>query len=282
MDISFKSQNSFNITQAGHNFLIKGMCSHDCLPDYCFVYVSRGTQSIDIPGKGGVDATAGSFVIYPPGEQNRTYVSDNAGENYWITFRNFNHEIFEKLNFEPYKIYHITPSNNVDEHLERIVDESFFRLDYNNIVLETLFIQLLILLWRKCNNINNDVNDTPPKSKDHSIAMAVYMMKSQCQKNYTLDEYAKMCNLSSYRFSHKFKEEMGMPPMIYRKLCRLKKTRILMRAYPSWSIAKIAEVVGFESTSYFCSAFKEYFNITPTEYRKLHKSNYESKKILDK
>ena len=274
MSISFNSQSSFNITQAGHNFLIKGMNSHDCLPDYCFVYVSRGTQSVHIPGKGDVEAPAGSFVIYPPGEQSRTYISDNAGENYWITFRNFKHEILNILNFEPYKIYHTIPTNNVDEHLEKIVDESFFRLDYSSISLETLFIQLLIMLWRKCNNININIEDAPPKSKDHSIAMAVYMMKSQCQKNYTLDEYAKMCNLSSYTFSHKFKEEMGMPPMIYRKLCRLKKTRMLMRAYPSWSIAKIAEMVGFESTSYFCSAFKEYFNITPSEYRKLPKNNY--------
>lgn len=280
MDAPITNQNSFEITQAGHNFLIKGMDSHEYIQGYCFVYVSRGTQMIHIPGKGDVEAPAGSFVIYPPGIQSRTYISDNAGENYWIIFKRFEHEILKSLNFETYKIYHTIPSNNIDEHLEKIVDENFFGLDYNNLILETLFVQLLIVLWRKCNNIDIYIEnaDAPPKSKDHSIAMAVYMMKSQCQKNYTLDEYAKMCNLSSYRFSHKFKEEMGMPPMIYRKLSRLKKTKMLMRAYPSASIAKIAEMVGFDSTSYFCSAFKEYFGITPTEYRKVHKKDYNSKK----
>ena len=62
--------------------------------------------------------------------------------------------------------------------------------------------------------------------------------------------------------------------MVYRKLCRLKKTSILIRKYPTWPISQIAESVGFESVSYFCSAFKEYFNITPGEYKKNFIKNF--------
>ena len=94
------------------------------------------------------------------------------------------------------------------------------------------------------------------------------MMKSQCQINYRLEDYAQMCNLSNYRFCHRFKEEMGMSPMIYRKLCRLKKTKLLMKVFPERSIAQIAEDVGFESVPYFCRAFREYYHITPTAYKK--------------
>ena len=274
MNIILKSLNSYGISQAGHNFLIKGMNSHDDLNEYCFVYVARGAQNFHIPGIGDVEAPTGSFMIYPPGIQRRNYTKDTMGENYWITFKEFDKGIFSNLNFEPYKIYTTNNIAHINEYFERIIDELLFEASGYKLLVDTLFTQILIDLWRGCINELISKEETPKISKDNSISLAMYMMKSQCQKNYTLDEYAKMCNLSSYRFCHKFKEKTGMSPMVYRKLCRLKKTSILIRKYPTWPISQIAESVGFESVSYFCSAFKEYFNITPGEYKKNFIKNF--------
>lgn len=273
MNISFKSQNSYEISQAGHNFLIKGMSSHDDMNDYCFVYVARGIQNFHIPGIGDVEAPTGSFMIYPPGIQDRNYSKDNMGENYWIIFKEFDKGFFSELGFEPYKIYTTNNTTHINEYFEKIIEELLFEASGHKVFVDTLFTQLLIDLWRGCRNEIRNEDDLPRISKGNSISLALYMMNSQCHNNYTLDEYAKMCNLSSYRFCHKFKEKTGMSPMVYRKLCRLKKTRILIRKHPTWSISQIAESVGFESVSYFCSAFKEYFNITPSEYKKEFEKN---------
>ncbi|MBR3932327.1 MAG: helix-turn-helix transcriptional regulator [Clostridia bacterium] len=268
MDISFKSHSSFGISQAGHNFLIKGMGTYEEIPSYCFVYVARGTQNLHIPDIGDVEAPAGSFMIYLPGSQSRNYTSDIMGENYWMLFENFDNEFFSELGFEPYKIYRTQNTTHINEYFEKIIEELLFETGGHKVFVDTLFTQLLIDLWRGCRNELRNEDDLPRISKGNSISLALYMMKSQCQNNYTLDEYAKMCNLSSYRFCHKFREKTGMSPMVYRKLCRLKKARTLIRARQTWSISQIAESVGFESVSYFCSAFKEYFNITPSEYKK--------------
>ena len=42
MNTTFNSLNSYAITQAGHNFLVKGMTSRDDLTEYCLVYIARG------------------------------------------------------------------------------------------------------------------------------------------------------------------------------------------------------------------------------------------------
>lgn len=268
MNISLNFQISFDISQAGHNFLIKGMNSYDDLSSYCFTYVARGVQNFYIPGEGNVEVPAGSFMIFSPGVQIRNYTNENVGENYWITFNNFDTALFSELGFEPYKIYSTQKPTHINEYCEKIIDEMFFKASGHKLFVDTLFTQLLIDLWRGCRNETINENEIPKISKENSISLAIYMMNSQCQNNYTLDEYAKMCNLSSYRFCHKFKEKTGMSPMIYRKLCRLKKSRVLMRVYPDRTISDIAELVGFESPSYFCSAFKKYFNITPNDYKK--------------
>jgi len=268
MNTTFNSLNSYAITQAGHNFLVKGMTSRDDLTEYCLVYIARGTQNFHIPGIGYVEAPTGSFMIYPPGIQERDYTKDTMGENYWILFKKFDSELFSELNFETYKLYKTNNTTHINECFERIIEELLFMSSGYKLLIDTLFTQILMDLWRGCRDEQIMIEEIPKISKENSISLALYMMKSQCQNNYTLDEYAKMCNLSSYRFCHKFKEKTGMSPMVYRKLCRLKKTSILIRKYPTWPISQIAESVGFESVSYFCSAFKEYFNITPGEYKK--------------
>jgi len=268
MKPSYHSHSSFGISQAGHNFLVRGMSSHDELPDYCFVYIEKGAQNFHIPGLGSVEAPAGSFMIYPPGVQDRDYTLDTVGENYWLLFREFHADFFAELGFEPYRLYKTNDTAHISEYLEKIMEELLFKRSGYELLVDTLFIQLLIDLGRSCRNEAKNESSLPRISKEHSISLALYMMKSQCQNNYTLDEYARMCNLSSYRFCHKVKEKTGMSPMVYRKLCRLKKAHILIRVHPAWSVYQIAEQVGFESVSYFCKAFKEYFRITPGEYKK--------------
>lgn len=42
---------------------------------------------------------------------------------------------------------------------------------------------------------------------------------------------------------------------------------------PEYSVAKVAQEVGYESTSHFIQAFKKYWNATPVEIRERHLSH---------
>jgi AraC-like DNA-binding protein len=64
-----------------------------------------------------------------------------------------------------------------------------------------------------------------------------------------------------------YKKVYGMPVAAHMKEHRMKKAAILLKETND-SIASIAGQVGYESQSKFSAAFKEYYNVTPNNYRK--------------
>ena len=65
-----------------------------------------------------------------------------------------------------------------------------------------------------------------------------------------------------------FKQYTGMTIVQYQKKQKLAYAAQLL-ANADYQITQIAEIVGFDSFSHFLRIFKEEYNMTPKEYRKL-------------
>ena len=65
-----------------------------------------------------------------------------------------------------------------------------------------------------------------------------------------------------------FKKYVGSSPSNYLKQLRIEKSKQLLRT-TNRSIAEIAEMVGFQDTSYYISVFKAIEAITPLTYKKM-------------
>ena len=100
------------------------------------------------------------------------------------------------------------------------------------------------------------------------ISFVIQKMNKEYYNNYSLDEYAKMCNLSKYHFLRIFKEIVGLTPIEYRNEIRLEHAKELLTD-TDYSIEEICETLGFSSNSYFCETFKKRFSKSPSQYRKL-------------
>ncbi len=85
----------------------------------------------------------------------------------------------------------------------------------------------------------------------------------------SVDEIAKMCNVSVNYFERLFKEYSGMTPTKYRLVRRTERARLLLET-PSLSIEQIAAELNFSDCAYFCRCFKKIVGMTPSEYRKAH------------
>ena len=85
---------------------------------------------------------------------------------------------------------------------------------------------------------------------------------------YPLQYYADFCNLSLGRFSHIFKEGMGVSPHEYLTRIRIEKAEQLL-TNTDLSIAEVAEQTGFSGQNYFSRAFKRYTGKTPREFAEL-------------
>ena len=122
-------------------------------------------------------------------------------------------------------------------------------------------MEILTLLERECSNASLGDNKYADK-----ISLIVYTMNKEYNKGYTLDDFAKMCNMSKYYFSRIFKNITGVPPLEYRNSIRIEHAKNLLEN-TSVSIGEIAEKLGYTSQNYFCDTFRKHTGKTPSEYR---------------
>lgn len=91
-------------------------------------------------------------------------------------------------------------------------------------------------------------------------------------KHYMKDLSAVYCanliSMNNSYFSTYFKKKTGMTFINYLQRCRIRKSAELLRT-TDLRIYEIAERVGFTDDKYFFKIFRQYFDLTPTEYRSL-------------
>ncbi len=86
-------------------------------------------------------------------------------------------------------------------------------------------------------------------------------------KNKSVKDYADMCCLSIDRFSHSFKESIGVPPKQYIMKLRIG-TACELLANTALDLAAVAENIGISDVNYFCRMIKKYTGKPPSYFRK--------------
>jgi len=84
----------------------------------------------------------------------------------------------------------------------------------------------------------------------------------------SLQALADMSFMSPNYFCHKFKRELGKPPIKFINEYRIQQASKLL-AESGLSVSEISESVGFDNLSYFIRKFKEYKGVTPAKYRQM-------------
>ena len=84
----------------------------------------------------------------------------------------------------------------------------------------------------------------------------------------TLKELSEKYFVSEAYLQKQFKKYVGISPANYLKQLRIEKSKQLLRT-TDHSIAQIAEMVGFQDTSYYIMVFKSIEAMTPLTYKKM-------------
>ena len=90
------------------------------------------------------------------------------------------------------------------------------------------------------------------------------------ERHISLEELARVANLSSFHLIRVFTKEVGMPPHAFQTQVRIAKAKNLIRC--GFSLSDIAAMTGFADQSHFIRHFKRLLKITPGDYLKNSKN----------
>lgn len=91
-----------------------------------------------------------------------------------------------------------------------------------------------------------------------------YLVEAYAE-NVSLDDLAKVANLSPYHLHRVFTREVGMPPHAFQTQVRISRAKILLNE--SKPLHVVAAETGFADQSHFTREFKRYVGLTPGAYR---------------
>ncbi len=98
--------------------------------------------------------------------------------------------------------------------------------------------------------------------------------------DFTVEELANKLNISRMHLGRKIKDGLSVTPVNLIKTIRLKQAAHLI-VNNQVDMSEIATQVGFSSQSYFSSSFRQYFGMSPSEFKAKY-SNIEDQSLLNK
>ncbi|MCA1177575.1 MULTISPECIES: AraC family transcriptional regulator [unclassified Pantoea] len=231
-------------------------------------YVVNGSGSL-VTEQGNWNITAGeAFLIFP--HQITTYVADkkNPWEYMWlevdglIAQRTF--ELCGLLRDNPVWAAKNTQGiAEIAQTLDLIIEEDTAR----SIKLAGLTCLLFDALI--CHGKGNMVNSN---GKNKHLDQATTFIERNYQNPISISDIAQHCRLDRSYLSRMFQQSFGVGPKQYLLNVRMNMAKNLLQD-ASLPIKVIACSVGYNDQLHFSRAFKQHFNLPPTEWRKRHPPN---------
>jgi AraC-like DNA-binding protein len=160
-------------------------------------------------------------------------------------------------------------NNNEVNHLVKRLTHTFTNNNKSKDVLLDLMIQELIvrLLQTKAKAII--LNDVQHIFSDTRIGIVIkYIKENLTNDDITVELLSKKACMSASHFHKKFKNTLGISPIDYINVEKIKVAKKLIRKFNDFKISEIAFKSGFNNTSYFNRQFKKMEMMTPQQFKK--------------
>lgn len=106
------------------------------------------------------------------------------------------------------------------------------------------------------------------------VELAREEIMQSVEKQWTLEEMAKISGYSQSRFSAIYKERFGVAPKQDIIIKRIENAKQMLK-YSKRSIGDIATICGFQTIYYFSKYFKQITGMSPKEYADMHSTEYQ-------
>ena len=147
----------------------------------------------------------------------------------------------------------------IKEILNECKSESF----YSSQIIDHMVNSIILRLNNLANTRLTEMRELPLSA---CVSLAKSYIDNHFSKDITLELLEQRTHISRFHLAHLFKEELDISPITYLNQVRINQAKELL-ATTNHTVLQIAELVGFNSVTYFSTKFKDMVGLTPRTYR---------------
>ncbi|NJN26628.1 MAG: AraC family transcriptional regulator [Cyclobacteriaceae bacterium] len=148
------------------------------------------------------------------------------------------------------------------EQIGQLVDKKSNYDSKIKILINSIFMALLDVF--KGGDV--ELNDKLVQTK-RTVEIFLQDLQNHLIEDWTTESIAHHCNLGTTQITKYCREITNMSPKQYLSYLRLKKAAVELRLHMEKSISEVAYETGFSSPQYFATAFRQFFKMTPQQFR---------------
>jgi len=259
---------SLIVTAAGHYRIHSGRPIQTYRPngrnDYQLLYVASGKVRFYFANQEHI-ISKDNMVLFRPGEpQIYCQQAKDKPEIFWVHFTGSDVEQILDYYQMPKKqnvFYAGTKPDYSWLYNQMIQELQLKRVNFDDAL--TLNLQHIFLTINRYLREKNKIGTEMLTIIEH----ATHYFYENYNKNIVIEDYAKEHNVTSHWFTQSFKKITKCTPMQYIISLRITSS-MNMLDNTDYTIAQIAEAVGYDNSMYFSRIFKKHTGMSPTDYRK--------------
>ncbi len=152
----------------------------------------------------------------------------------------------------------------------QLIDQLFQDIDKsakNDCMLsEELGLNLLEQILIRCREFDQNRPQAPLDARIHRVCQFI---NDNLSKELTICELARVACMSSSRFSHLFRKQMGVPVRQWIEDQRISLARQLL-VTTDLAVNQVAQYLGYQDALYFSRVFRKNLGLSPREFRRSH------------
>ncbi len=158
---------------------------------------------------------------------------------------------------------HIRNNERLQQLILRAKEELDQKKEYYKTIVKSIMCEFFSLLLRDEleSRVSDDLNKDVIK-RNITILPALQKIFCDYRNHITVDELAKLCNISKYHFCRVFKQQMGVTVFQYIVKYRISVAAMMLNT-GNYSIGEVASMCGFEDISYFYRCYKRINGMAP-------------------
>lgn len=160
---------------------------------------------------------------------------------------------------------HLANDPNIEFLIQRLMNTFIQTNKAKDALLDIMIKELIVRLLQTKAKLTL-IKETSSLFDNNRMAFIVKYIREHFKENISVDCLAEKACMSTSNFYKKFKNTFGETPIDYLNTERIKFAKKLIRN-SNKKIVEIAELAGFNSSSYFNRIFKKTEGITPNQYR---------------